>query len=88
MIKKPADELVTRLEESHKWIEGILHNYLDEYSDYGWDSICTELANIAAQIDLVRVELKHSPVSGLYRWEKMGEEMKGLNDEDWTIEKQ
>lgn len=62
MIKKPADDLVVRLASIHEGIENVLQDYLNEYADYGWDSICTELANINAQIDLVMTELKYAMV--------------------------
>lgn len=63
MIRQPADELVKRLKKVHdEDISTVLRNYLDEYADYGWDSICTELANVNAQIDLIMTELQYAVV--------------------------
>ena len=63
MIKKPADDLVVRLAKIHdEGIENILQDYLNDYADYGWDSICTELAGINAQLDNVMTELKYAQV--------------------------
>jgi len=63
MIKKPADELVAMLAKTHdEGIENVLQDYLNEYAEYGWDNICTELANINAQIDLLMMELKYAQV--------------------------
>ena len=65
MIRKAADDLVIRLAKIHdEGIENVLQDYMNEYADYGWDAICTELANINAQIDLVMTELKYSVVKG------------------------
>lgn len=59
IVKKPTDDLVVRLAKIHdEGIETILQDYLNEYADYGWDSVCTELANVNAQIDLIMTELK------------------------------
>mgnify|MGYP000249361639 CR=1 FL=1 len=75
MIKKPADELVVRLAKIHdEGIENILQDYLNEYAEYGWDSICTTLADINATIDRIMTELKYSAVKedfgigGKYQW--------------------
>lgn len=70
MIRKAADDLVMRLAKIHdEGIENVLQDYMNEYADYGWDAICTELANINAQIDLVMTELKYAQVKdgGMYR---------------------
>ena len=64
MIKKPADELVVRLAKVHDYgLQDVLQDYLNEYAEFGWDSICTELSNIMAQVDLVMTELKFARIS-------------------------
>ena len=63
MIRKAADDLVMRLAKIHdEGIENVLQDYMNEYADYGWDSICTELATINANIDMVMTELKFAMV--------------------------
>lgn len=63
MIKKAADDLVVRLAKIHdEGIENIIQDYMNEYATYGWDNICTELANINAQIDMVMTELKYAGI--------------------------
>ena len=65
MIKKPADDLVVRLAKVHdEDFENVSQDYLNEYAEYGWDNICTELANINAQIDMVMTELKYARIIG------------------------
>lgn len=69
MIRKHADELVTKLAVIHDGIGCMIGTYIDEYSDYGWDNVCAELANVNAQIDMIMTELKYSVVKeeGVYR---------------------
>lgn len=63
VIKKPADDLVVRLAKIHdEGIECVLQDYMNEYATYGWDDVCTALANINANIDLVMTELKYAMV--------------------------
>lgn len=62
MIKKPADELVARLNGVHAEVENIIQDYLNEYADYGWDSTAEELRSICAGVDAIRIDLMYSRI--------------------------
>ena len=63
MIKKPADDLVVRLMSIHVQIEDVLKDYMNEYADYGWDSICTDITNIGAAVDALTFQIKYARVA-------------------------
>lgn len=55
-VKKEMSEISKRLGAVQKTIEEILVDYDTEYADYGWDNFSETLANISAQIYLLRIQ--------------------------------
>ena len=65
VIRQSADDLIVRLKKIHdEEIDTILHDYLETYADYGWDSFCTALSVINANIDDAMTQLKHARIEG------------------------
>lgn len=63
IVKKETDEITDEICLAKDKIENILKSYLNEYADYGWDSLANELTGIIAQLEAVNIELKYATVN-------------------------
>lgn len=68
MIKRNASDLVRKIESIKQGTEECLKEYLDEYAEYGMDNIANELIGIAANLEVVRCELKYAMVRKEGQW--------------------
>ena len=64
IVKKEPYELERELQSITECLETIITEYLNEYADYGWDSFTETLANVSAQLYMMKVmianaDLKH-----------------------------
>jgi len=62
-MKKNAAELIDNLNTVKDSLELALEKYVDEYSEYGADSIANSYISIIAKIEALRLTLKSEEVS-------------------------
>lgn len=62
IVLKDTDKLTDEICEAKCKVENILKLYLDEYADYGWDSMANELTGIIAQLEVIKMELLYATV--------------------------
>ena len=55
-VKKEMSEISKALESAQKTINEIITDYMTDYADYGWDNFSETLANMSAQIYLLRIQ--------------------------------
>lgn len=55
-VKKEMSEISKALESAQKTINEIITDYMTDYTDYGWDNFSETLANMSAQIYLLRIQ--------------------------------
>lgn len=61
-VRKDTEEIIDMVFDAHDAVENILKLYLDEYADYGWDSMANELTGIIAQLEVIKMELLYATV--------------------------
>ncbi|MBQ6250191.1 hypothetical protein [Ruminococcus sp.] len=61
-MKKNAAELIDNLNTVKDSLELALEKYVDEYSEYGIDSIANTYIGIIANIEMLRLTLKNEEV--------------------------
>jgi hypothetical protein len=59
---KETDVLVKKLETINNSLEEMVKLYLEEYSTYWWDEFAENLANVAAQVDMLRIKAENAKV--------------------------
>jgi uncharacterized protein YbaP (TraB family) len=59
---KETDVLVKKLETINNSLEEMVKLYLEEYSTYWWDEFAETLANVAAQVDMLRIKAENAKV--------------------------
>lgn len=59
-IRGYAQHLEERLETICKEIESIIESYSKDNADYGWDNFTETLANVSAQLYMMRVMLHNA----------------------------
>ena len=59
-VKKEPKKLVEQLQSVTGYIESTITLYLDEYADYGWDSFTETLANVSAQLYMMKIMLENA----------------------------
>ena len=57
-VKEKPEKLISTLVAMHADIEEAINIYLEEYAEYGWDSVCEELKVIAAGMDALGIMLR------------------------------
>lgn len=62
-MKKNAAELIDNLNTVKDSLELALEKYVDEYSEYGIDSIANTYIGIIANIEMLRLTLKNEEVN-------------------------
>ncbi len=64
--KKETAVLVKQLETINDALEDVVKLYLEEYSAYWWDEFAENLANVAAQVDMLRIKAENAKVREPY----------------------
>ena len=66
IVKKEPYELEGELRNITERLEAMITEYLDEYADYGWDSFTETLANVSAQLYMMKVMIANADVKHEY----------------------
>lgn len=61
-IKGDAKPIEDRLETICECIEGVVEDYERHYAEYGWDSFSETLANVSAQLYMMRMMIHNAEV--------------------------
>ncbi|MBR2258554.1 MAG: hypothetical protein IJ899_14740 [Blautia sp.] len=66
-VKHEMTEIDSRLEEVQLELEGIVKDYQDNCTTYGWDNFSETLATAAAQIYMQRIVCRNATVKKEWR---------------------
>lgn len=61
-IKRESKNIETRLENICVSIENIVEIYSQNFAEYGWDNFTETLANVSAQLYMMRVMIHNAEV--------------------------
>ena len=62
IVKNEMSGIDSTLGEIQESIEDVVKDYIDNYADYGWDNFSETLANVSAQIYMLRIQCRNAIV--------------------------
>lgn len=57
-VKEDPKTIISMLEQAQGFLESLISKYLEDYSDYGWDSFTEDISNVSAQLHKDEIMLK------------------------------